>query len=737
MATPDTLPKQPTDAQYGIQTAYSHLNTSIVIVDARIIGLPITFVNQAFTELTGYSPEDCIGRNCSFLQGSDTSQEVINEMRACIKSGTIFTGVIKNYRKDGSLFWNKLSINPLHDPNGTVTHFIGMQLDITSEIDAEADNRSMVDRQGEFKAEISGLQEKNTVLQHELDRRIQVDADLERVSEEVLKQASTLDTILSSSKDSISVFDREGKYIYLNPSSLNNFGMAIEDIVGKRPIEVDFEPGIMQEVDQSIQTVLTTKSIQTNDVVIQSGDGRQKTLEYVVNPVVMHDGTIDGAVIISRDITERRRTEETIRHLAYHDPLTNLPNRIYFEDLLQERISQNPKEAVNIMAINVDRFKVINDTFGHLIGDQLIVQLGMRLQMFVEDRGICSRIGGDEFIILLNGITSNTAVELMASNLLEMINQPFLLGNQDIHITAGIGVSRYPYHGADPIDLIRNADIALHLAKSEGRNSLRMFTLNMGEQQERQLQIENDLMRGIEEGEFSVYYQPLKSLKTGGIVKTEALLRWHHPELGIITPNLFIPVAEESGAITRLTEWVFNQVGSDIRNHLDRNYPTFTVAVNLSPRQLMQADLFTIITGMLETYDIDPSCIQVEITETTALQDVELAVLKLQGLEEMGIQAAIDDFGSGYASLAYLKLLPIQTLKIDKSLITDCVGSRQDAAIIKAIIDLGHTLDLQVVAEGVETDRQLELIQGLGCDVVQGYIIGKAMPLLELEKLLA
>ena len=449
------------------------------------------------------------------------------------------------------------------------------------------------------------------------------------------------------------------------------------------------------------------------------------------------------------DITARKQAEEKISHLAYYDALTELPNRSLFEDRLPQALSlaRRNEQMVAVMLLDLDRFKNINDTLGHSTGDLLLRGVAERLTGCLRASDTVARFAGDGFAVLLTQIsrkqdarkiakrTEKNALEI-AQNILEALKAPFSVDGHELYPTASIGISVYPDDGADPQALLRNAGAALHAVKEQGGNGYQFYTENMNARAVEQLTLESGLRRALEREEFVLYYQPQVDIIGGQILAVEALIRWQSPELGFVSPGDFIPLAENNGLIVPIGEWTLRTACAQNRAWQEEGLPPLRMSVNLSPRQFEQPNLIDTVARVLEETGLGPQYLEFELTEGSIMRNAERAIITLRKLKEMQIQIAIDDFGSGYSSLSYLKRFPIDRLKIDQSFVRDATADPTDAAIIMAIITLAQNLRLKVIAEGVETDEQLRFLRLLRCDEMQGWLFSKAIPAESLKQLL-
>jgi diguanylate cyclase (GGDEF)-like protein/PAS domain S-box-containing protein len=435
---------------------------------------------------------------------------------------------------------------------------------------------------------------------------------------------------------------------------------------------------------------------------------------------------------------ERQAVEEELRHNALHDALTGLPNQRLFYDRLQVAMVQAKRtgDKLAVCFVDLDRFKVVNDTLGHRIGDALLKEVAARLALTLREGDTLARLGGDEFVVLLPQVTDTNAASKIAQRLLESLQHPVTVDNRELFVTASVGVSLYPDSGLDPESLVKNADHAMYRAKEIGRDTYQVYAAKDGEANE-MLALETSLRRAIKNDELRLFYQPQIELASGKIVSVEALVRWQHPERGLVPPLDFIPLAEETGLILPIGAWVIGEACRQIAQWQRLGFPPVRVAVNVSARQFRHKSFVESVQSVLEANGVEPSQLEIELTESVTMYAGEAELQALARLKFLGVRLAIDDFGTGYASLSNLKRFPIDVVKIDRSFVNDCLNSTDDAAIVKAVVSMGHALHLQVVAEGVETREQMAFLQLLGCDGAQGYLIGAPMPADKFERLVA
>ncbi|OPZ86016.1 MAG: Phytochrome-like protein cph2 [bacterium ADurb.Bin429] len=433
---------------------------------------------------------------------------------------------------------------------------------------------------------------------------------------------------------------------------------------------------------------------------------------------------------IMLDITERKQAEDMIRHQAYHDTLTDLPNRALFQDRLTHALTRARRHGtmLAVMFLDIDRFKTVNDTFGHAVGDLLLKGVADRLRARLRGEDTISRLGGDEFTILLHEIANADDALSVARKIVQAFEQPFLLDGKEIHTSTSVGIALFPQDGSDAQTLLHHADTALYHAKEQGRNNFQCYHAAMSEKATERLEMENELRNALVQEQFALFYQPQACAVTGRIIGVEALLRWQHPTLGMISPAQFIPVAEETGLIVPLGQWVLHQACWQSITWQQAGFPLMRMAVNLSARQFHQHNLLEMVAAALDETGLPPEYLELEITESVAMRDVEFSASVMQDLRDMGVQLSIDDFGVGHSSLIYLKKFPISTLKIDQLFVRGLTTDPNDQAIATAIITMARSMNLRVIAEGVEHEDQLAFLRACQCEGIQGYLFSKPLP---------
>ena len=534
-----------------------------------------------------------------------------------------------------------------------------------------------------------------------------------------------LQNFVDTANDLIFSVTPEGRFQFVNPVWHESMGYSIEELES-----VPFHDLIVLEMRSHCLLEFRRALSGEKDTNFE-GDFRSKggkTISVKGNiACTFKDGSPTLVWFICHDITQRKVTEKQLYQLAHYDSLTGLPNRATLKERVENSIAlaDRLKKHAAVLFLDLDRFKLINDTLGHAVGDELLAAVGNRLKMALREVDAISRVGGDEFIIVLLNLTAPKDAGILAAKLLKALSKPFLIGNHELYVTASIGTSIYPNDGIAPEALMEKADIAMYHAKRRGRNNHQFYNSQMDENAGRRLLLMNDMRKGLERGEFRVFYQPKLNASTCQITGLEALIRWEHPELGLLLPDEFIPLAEETGLILPLGEWVLRNVAEQHACWLADHLPPVLIAVNLSGYQLQQSNFVETVQRILSETAMDPRFLEFEITESVLMQNPDLAENVLKAFNASGIRISIDDFGTGYSSLAHLKRFSVSALKIDKSFVRDVERNVTDAAITTAIIAMGSSLNLQVIAEGVETQGQLEFLRENHCSDVQGYLFSK------------
>ncbi|MDR2215005.1 MAG: EAL domain-containing protein [Nevskiaceae bacterium] len=531
-----------------------------------------------------------------------------------------------------------------------------------------------------------------------------------------------LDSVLNSMHDAVFVTDNDGTIRITNIAARRLTGYSGEQLAGRQIASLLHAPELkpserLKKAQETSESVMHTQSGQTIPISFSESDIEAPDPQFV------------GHIYVARDITDRKRAERRIRYLARYDALTKIPNRMQFQHLLQQAIARALRAGTGLalLYLDMDRFKEINDTFGHSTGDRVLEVLTERLTRALPSETVLGRLAGDEFALFLDGITgegAQAAVKHLSNDILEVIAQPLHVNQQEIFLSASIGVAFCPRDAENVIDLIRNADAAMYYSKQNGGNSCTFYSPEMNAASIERLMLKSKLKRAIERDELAMAYMPKVDAHTGHIDGAEALLRWRLPGHGDIAPATFIQLAEESNLIANVGEWVLDRVCLDYRKFEADGHSPGRIALNLSLKQLRQVSFPLNCREVFRRHQVLPECVELEITETTLMADPKRTIALLRELRAMGLHLAIDDFGTGYSSLSALQQFPINTLKIDQSFVRNVVSDRNDATLVRTIIDMGHSLGMHVVAEGVETAEQLEFLNQAGCDSVQGRLFG-------------
>ncbi|MGB3191657.1 MAG: EAL domain-containing protein [Limnoraphis sp.] len=665
-----------------LERAINSANNGIIITDPNQPDNPIIYFNTAVEHSTGYPASEIMGKNCRFLQGKDRNQPEINIIRAAISAKKECNVVLRNYRKDGSLFWNELFISPVFNNKGKLTNFIGIQKDISER-------------------------------QAALHQRKRSEANLKK-SQERLKK------IVSAISDALIVININGLIKFVNLAAEVLFDRSESFLIGY-PIG-----NFLLEEDKIELTIVQPKG----------------KLVFVEIRSVEIDWEGEKATLVSlRDITERKQAEEQLRHSAFYDALTNLPNRALFMDQLEQAITQTKtlnQTSFAVVFLDLDSFKFVNESLGHIIGDQLLIAIADRLETCLRSGDILARLGGDEFTFLLKDIEQVSQAITVVQNIQHKLTFPFDLSSHQLFSNASLGIALISPDYTYPEEVLRDADIAMYSAKQRGKNCYAIFNSQMRKKSQHRLQLETDLRYAWEQQDFLVYYQPIVCLQTHQIVGFEALIRWQHLTKGLISPYQFIPVAEETGLIIELGSWVLKTACHQLKAWTRTNprMQHLKMSVNLSSRQIQDYNFVKKINQVMTETQINPQNLKLEITESILMENPEDVKEKLIQIRSQNIQLSLDDFGTGYSSLSYLHNFPINTLKIDRSFIVRMNLNPENTAIVQAIITLAHTLGMDVIAEGIETVEHLKHLQALECEYGQGYLFSKPVSAIEADKLL-
>ena len=632
--------------------------------------------NPAFCRQLGYSAAELAGKPFADFTHPDDVAENERLYRALMAGKMSHFQMRKRYvRKNGALVWIQLNVSKVPSPGGGAPFTIGMMEDITARRAAEEELR---ESEGRYRG------------------------------------------ILETMSDGFVAMDRELRFTYVNPRAEKILGRDAASILGRAYHEA-FPDAAGSPFEEAYRRALAEGATVESEHYFEPW---QRWFAQRVDP------TPEGISVFFRDTTERKKNESRIEYLATHDELTDLPNRNLAHDRIAQAIShaRRSERQVAVLYLDLDRFKVINDGFGHPFGDAVLKEVGGRLARMVREGDTVARQSGDEFLILLSDLRRAGDAYIVAQKILDAFAEPFVLDGREVHISSSLGVSVFPQDGQTPDVLIGNADVAMYRAKDLGRNSYQFFTREMSDETRRRVEIETELRSAVARGQLQLAYQPKVNLATGRMVGCEALLRWSHPTLGPVSPARFIPVAEDSGLIVPVGDWVLRTACSQARAWHDAGLPPIVVSVNLSARQFLQQDVVAWTLQTLEETRLAPGMLELELTESLIAQDTEKVIATVNQLKAAGVRLSIDDFGTGYSSLSYLKRFRVDTLKIDQSFVRNMLTDQDDATIVRAVIDLAHNLRLTAVAEGVETAEQRDFLKVNGCDEMQGYLFSQPVP---------
>jgi diguanylate cyclase (GGDEF)-like protein/PAS domain S-box-containing protein len=575
-------------------------------------------------------------------------------------------------------------------------------------------------------------------------RQCQLEAQNELMEEKVKESEELHRYIVNSSPDLVYMLDRNGCFTFLNDRVESLLGFSRDELIGKHYTELVDDDHL--ELARNVFNERRTgdRAVSNAEMRLKSRHARRgarlfhahaiwtelTAMGVYSDPKERTRENFVGTYGIARDISERKEAQEVISFQAYHDLLTHLPNRALLKDRLSLAITQarRSKRRLAVMFLDLDRFKIVNDTLGHSMGDRLLKAVANRLQSCLRRGDTLSRFGGDEFTLLLPEVRTRDDVVVIATKILDRLGGPFVIDGLELFVGASIGVAMYPEAGESEEALIQNADIAMYHVKGRGKNGYQFFSEEMNHKYSTRLSMERELRNGLTQEELVVYYQPQVALKTGEIVGVEALVRWRHPERGLVEPGDFLPMAEETGLITQIDTFVQRRACTDVAGWERAGLGSIRLSVNLSAPQIEQEDFVDNFVADMAAAGLDPSRVKLEITENILMQDMEVVIPKLKQLRQLGVRIAIDDFGTGYSSLSYLQQFPIHTLKIDRSFVGDIRADHGDASIVNAIVAMARGLNLDLIAEGVENRTQLRYLRSQGCSEVQGFIFSDPVP---------
>ncbi|HYI10739.1 MAG TPA: EAL domain-containing protein [Thermoanaerobaculia bacterium] len=535
--------------------------------------------------------------------------------------------------------------------------------------------------------------------------------------------------LVENAAEGVALVDAGGQFLYTGPSTERVLGYRENQLLGTNFGSL-VHPDDLENARKNLRLLLAADNTElTGEVRLRHAKGEYRWIEGTYKNLLFNRA-VRAIVINYRDVTQRKQAEETLQHLAYRDTLTDLPNRFLFHDRLEHAIehARRREKGFAVMYADLDRFKVVNDTLGHTVGDHLLQVVARRLRDVLRSDDTIARLGGDEFAVILPEMDRAEDAGSVGRKLIAALRAPIVIDGHELHVTASVGISMFPSDGEDVVTLVKHADAALYRSKDLGRNTVQLFASSMNARYTERLELELALHRAVDRGEFSLVYQPLCDRTTRSVRSFEALVRWDRPEHGQVSPVEFIKLAEETRLILPIGDWVMRTACAQLRTWRNMGMDGFTMAVNLSPHQVAQPNFIYSVHDTLQMNRLLPGDLELEITEGAALQNLEWTLSVLDQLRSLGVRIAVDDFGTGQSSLVYLKRLPLTTLKIDREFLRDVQREASDAAIFRSIVELGHSLGLYVIAEGIETDDDRLLVEKQACDGMQGYFFSKPLP---------
>ncbi len=685
-------------AEQRFQMIMDHAGDAIITINENGV---METVNEAAATMFGYAPEALIGQNVSVLMPSPHSEHHDEYLRTYLATGETHLlnrgpREVEARRRNGTVFPFELSVSEVRTESGRI--WVGVGRDVTLRQMTEAALRESEERLSTIAGNLPGL-----------------------VFQRVLRPDGTL------------------HYPYVSDGAREVLAIESEELISNPDLLEDMlHPADIEPYRQGLKRSADNLAPADEEIRVIANDGQLRWLRGRTRPRRTNSGAVvwDGILL---DVTDSKEAEERLRFLAYYDPVTGIPNHAMFVETFTRRRGEleNSGRGLAVISLGLDDFSIINATFGHATGDRVLRAAAERLENVMPEGAQVARASGDRFLVLMDAANPGTALADMVDRVRQVFTGPVVVDRQEFDLSVALGVALYPQHGQDPETLIKNADAALHQVKAEGGNGIHYYTQDMGERAAKTLALQAMIRRGVENEEFIAFYQPQVSLVSGRITGMEVLVRWMNPELGLVSPGEFIPVAEEYGLIDGICEQMLHQACQDNQRWQQAGLPAMPVAVNISGRQFQYSRrLVAAVDGVLRDSGMDPKYLELELTESSAMRDPDHAISVINTFLERGIQCAIDDFGTGYSSLSVLRRFPIGKLKIDRAFVRDVTRDPNDAAIVEAIIAMARALRLRVVAEGVETRDHLAFLKDLDCDQIQGFLFAKPLPAADMERML-
>lgn len=657
---------------------FMHMQEGILVLDPCF---HMVSINPWAQKVIGCNAECINGELYSLLFYKESDY---HKVLSKLHQDNCWSGEVLKKRKNGEIYIEWMNIQAIQDDNGQITNYVVVFRDMTKQKDSQNERK--------------------------LAAKV-----LENISEGVI------------------ITDVKGHILSVNPAFEIVTGYTEAEVIGQNPRI--FQSGIHdREFYEAMWGSIRRSGIWQGEIWNKKKNG-EVYLEWItISSIRDQRGRVTNYVAVFSDITDRKHTEEKLRQLAHYDSLTGVANRYSLNQRLESLINTATKynQQLAVLFLDLDRFKQINDTLGHNYGDLLLKEVSLRLKGLIKNKDMIARLGGDEFVIVLSNIKHPKEAVRTAEEIIHALNTSFILHHHEVYVSTSIGISLFPHDGNSIETLLRNADKAMYKAKTSGKNHYELYHTDMHQDESKQMHMEVQLRKAIEQDELFLVYHPQVAINTGQVVAIEALVRWEHKELGIISPSDFIPLAEETGLIIPISEWVIKQACEDIQKIHLSGFPKLLVSINISALHFNQETFIKSVETILHNTNVNSHTVEFELTESMIMPKANETISKLVKLKQLGIKLSIDDFGTGYSSLSYLNRFPLDTLKIDRSFIGKIGAYQDDSAIVEAILSIAHRLNLRVVAEGVETKKQLQFLRKENCDLIQGFYITKPLPFQEL-----